>query len=165
MEILAPSVKHSQGANLGAQMLGVRRTIVHQGLGGCAKGCGRLLFAFCNARWAISCGSVNTTWKYVSTQAAVKSFPFRRATASASGSLALRTAPIGTRVVHGGRDARSRTALHMAAQDRCSAVANILEGFLCCLARQHLSPSRPKIVFVYAENIRPVRADVHSSVS
>ena len=46
MEILAPSVKHSQEANLGAQMLGVRRDC-HQGLGGCAKkdavDCSRIL--------------------------------------------------------------------------------------------------------------------------
>jgi hypothetical protein len=42
--------------------------------------------------------------------------------------------------------------LHMAAQDRCSAVANIREGF-SLLTGQHLAPMGQKIVFVNAENI------------
>jgi hypothetical protein len=42
--------------------------------------------------------------------------------------------------------------LHMAAQGRCSAVANIREGS-SLLTGQHLAPLGQKIVFVYAENI------------
>ncbi len=141
-------MKHSQEANLGAQMLGVRRDC-HQGLGGCAKkdavDCSRIL--------QCQVGDLLRQCKHdveVRVHGQQFRFPFREPL-SASGSLALRTAPIGTRVVHG--DAMPAVVLlHMAAQDRCSAVANILEGF-SLLARQHLSPSRPKIVFVYAENI------------
>ena len=41
---------------------------------------------------------------------------------------------------------------YMAAQSRCSAVANIGEG-LFLVAREHLLPPRQKVVFVDAENI------------
>ena len=148
VEILAPSVKHSQEANLGAQMLGVRRDC-HQGLGGCAKkdavDCSRIL--------QCQVGNLLRQCKddvEVRVHGQQFRFPFREPL-SASGSLALRTAPIGTRVVHG--DAMPAVVLlHMAAQDRCSAVANILEGF-SLLARQHMVPLGQKIVFVYAENI------------
>jgi len=42
--------------------------------------------------------------------------------------------------------------LHMSAQDRCSAIANILQS-LCLLAREHVPPPRQKVGFVCAENI------------
>ena len=42
--------------------------------------------------------------------------------------------------------------LHMAAQDRCSAVTNVREGFPL-LRGEHVSPLSQKIIFVGAENI------------
>src|ERR1035441_6388827 len=64
-------------------------------------------------------------------------FPFREPL-GASGSLVLRTTAIGARVV----DRESMPAvelLHMAAQGRCSAVANIRERFSLLRSEEHTS--------------------------
>ena len=68
-----------------------------------------------------------------------------------SASLALRTAPVATRVVED--DAMPAIVLpHMATKHRCSAVPNVREG-LPLLRGEHVSPVSQKILFVNAENI------------
>ena len=78
------------------------------------------------------------------------SFPFSEPLRT-SGGLTLGTASVGTRVVQD--DAMPAIVLlHMAAQDRCSAVANVREG-LPLLRGEHVSPSSQKIVSVCAHDI------------
>src|SRR5258705_9111978 len=129
-------------------MLGVRRDC-QQGLGGCAK----KESVDCSGILQGQLGDLLRQCKHyveVCVQRQQFLLPFREPF-GASGSLALRTASIGTRVVHG--DAMSAVELpHMAAEGGGSAVANIREGF-SLLTGQHLAPLGQKIVFVDAENI------------
>jgi hypothetical protein len=93
VEILAPSMKHGQEANRGAQMLGVRRDC-QQGFGGCAKKDA----VDCSGILQCQVGDLLRQCKHhVEVRFHRQQFRFSsREPFGASGSLALRTTPIGT---------------------------------------------------------------------